>query len=112
MGPDPAALGRAQELPERYELLQNPIGTALFEHYEPYREALEAGAINHPPVKITSASEVWDHVMPVHVVVEPHRRHLRIEIGFSTEWDIEHTVAAVLVDWRLIELNGSVLPRA
>jgi hypothetical protein len=41
MGPDAAALGLAQELPARYEPLQGAIGIALFEHYEPYRDALD-----------------------------------------------------------------------
>jgi hypothetical protein len=44
----------------------------------------------------------------VHVVIGPLFGPLSIEIGYKTRWDIEHTLGAILVDWRLIELNGSV----
>src|SRR5262249_15555027 len=43
--PDSAALAQARELPARYPALQGAIGPALFDHYAPYREAIDAGEI-------------------------------------------------------------------
>jgi hypothetical protein len=94
--------------------LQAEIGRALFEHYQPYWQAFETGEINGRVVRLTDAAEVWPHVTPVHVIVgrvsvyDRLSDHLSIEIGYSTQWDIEHTVGAILADWRLVELNGSV----
>jgi hypothetical protein len=78
------------------------------EHYQPYWQAFEAGKISWPIVRLTDATEVWPHVTPVHVIAAPVCGRLSVEIGYSTEWDIEHAVGAVLAGWHLVELNGSV----
>jgi hypothetical protein len=109
-GTDGIALALAHELPSRYATLQPEIGRALFEHYQPYWQAFEAGKINGRIVQLTDAAEVWPHVTPVHVIVGPVSvfDRLSIEIGYSTQWDIEHTVGAIVADWHLVELNGSL----
>jgi len=106
--PDSAALVLARELPARYPTLQGEIGTALFEHYAPYREAMDAGELDEQSVRVASGAEVWPHVTPVHVIVAPLDGRLTIEIGYAAAWDIEHTLGAHLADWRLLRLNGSV----
>jgi hypothetical protein len=108
-GPDGAALAQARELPARYLTLQSAIGAALFEHYGPYREAVDAGEIDEDAVQLASSDDVWAHVKPVHIIIAPLDGRLTVEIGYATEWDIEHTLGARLVDWQLAELNGSVL---
>jgi Domain of unknown function (DUF6985) len=115
--PNAAALAQARELSARYPALQGTIGAALFEHYEPYQQAFEWGELDYEVVRLTSGAEVWPYVKAVHVmiaplvVVVPPSRRLTVEIAYRTAWDIEHTVGAQLVDWRLLELNGSVLSR-
>lgn len=106
--PDAAALALGREFPPRYPALQDAIGTALFEHYEPYRDALDDGQTSYPFPRIAGAAEVWPHVTPVQVIIAPLGGRLSVEIGYATLWDIEHTLGAVVVDWRLIELNGSI----
>ena len=59
-----------------------------------------------PP--IADSVEAWSHVKPAHVLIETLNGDWRVEIAFTTDWDVEHTVAAIYTDWRLIELNGSV----
>jgi len=98
-----AALALARELPARYPTLQGVIGAALFEHYEPYED------FNERVPHIADAAEVWPHVTPVQIVVGPlDGRRLSIEIGYTTLWDVEHTLGATVVDWRLVEFSGSI----
>src|SRR5437870_3512133 len=41
--PDPIALGLAKELSDRFKSLVPTIQTGMFEHYAPYKEAIDAG---------------------------------------------------------------------
>jgi hypothetical protein len=106
--PDAAALAVARELAARYAGLQGAIATALVEHYEPYRDAGDEDQTSDRLPRIAQAAEVWPHVTPVQVIVAPLAGRLRVEIGYATEWDEEHTLGAIVVDWRLVELNGSI----
>lgn len=107
--PHPDALRLLRELQERFPSLVPRIGHGLFEHYLPYREAMEAGIeMSNPFPQIANAIEVWPHVKPTYVLVEPLNGQWRVEIAFTTDWDIEHTVAAIFSDWQFVELNGSV----
>jgi hypothetical protein len=107
--PDPIALRLAKQLPDLFESLMPKIQTALFEHYTPYKQAVDAGEYPGSPCpNIVSPEVVWPHVTPAHVLSEPLRGVPTVEIAFRVAWDEEHTVAAMFQDWRLIELNGSV----
>lgn len=103
------ALQLSRELLERFPSLVSQIEHGLFEHYQPYEEAVEAGIeASNPFPQIADTVEVWSHVKPAHVLIEPINGQWRVEIAFTSDWDIEHTVAAIYSDWQLIELNGSV----
>lgn len=107
--PDPIALRLAKELPDRFKSLMPEIQTGLFEHYAPYKEAVDAGEETHSPCpSVASPEAVWLHVTPAHVLVEPLNGKLMVEIAFTVAWDEEHTVGARFQDWDFIELNGSV----
>jgi hypothetical protein len=107
--PDPFALNLAKELPDRVQALLLAIENWLFQHYTPYREAVQSGqwpGSSFP--EIASAEAVWPHLAPAHVLIEPRQGAYWVEIAFKTDWDIEHTVAAIFRNWELVELNGSV----
>jgi hypothetical protein len=107
--PDPIALGLAKELPDRFKSLMSKIQAGLFEHYAPYKEAVDAGEETGSPCpSIASPGAVWPHVTPAHVLVEPLEGIPTVEIAFRVAWDKEHTVGARFRDWQFIELNGSV----
>lgn len=109
--PDQIALILAKKLTERFPYLTPEIQGGLFEHYSPYREAVDAGEYTGSPCpNVSSPADVWPHVKPVHVLIEPQRGVWGIEIAFRAAWDIEHTVAARFQDWKFVELNGSVRP--
>ena len=98
-----------RELEGRFGSRVPTIEHGLFEHYLPYKEAVEAGIeMSSPFPQIANSTEVWTHVKPAHVLIEPLNGQWRVEIAFTTDWDIEHTVAAIYSDWQFIELSGSV----
>ena len=110
-GPDTASLALARELPGRYPSSRREIGNALFEHYAPYAEAHaqgETSELEAPFPPITRAEEVWSHVDPAHVLIEPLEGTPTVEVAYRVGWDAEHTVAARLQGWRFVELCGSV----
>jgi hypothetical protein len=99
--PHAQALALARELPTQFTSWRTPIENALFEHYEPYAEALP---------RIESPSQVWPHVSLVFVSVTPLDGVLTTEFGYTTRWDEEHTLGARFQSGKLLELCGSVLP--
>ena len=109
--PDVMALALARELPVRYLALQDLIGPALFEHYEPYADTSDDGDFAEQPPRIPDAAGVWPQVTPLQVTIAPLAGRLSIEIAYTTRWDVEHTLGAIIADWRLIDLNGSILLR-
>jgi hypothetical protein len=107
--PDPLALALAKELPDRFKSMMPKIQTGLFEHYAPYKEAVDAGQETGSPCpKVESPDTVWPYVTPAHVLVEPLQGVPTVEIAFRVAWDVEHTVGARFQNWQFIELNGSV----
>lgn len=107
--PDLVGLALAKELPQRFTSLMSAIQSALFEHYTPYREAIDEGRETGSPCPLLVNPEaVWPHVSPAHILVEPGGRVATIEIAFRVAWDIEHTVGTRFQEWQFIELNGSV----
>ena len=107
--PDLITLCLAKELPNRFKSLMPKIQIGLFEHYVPYKEAVDAGEETGSPCpSVLSPEAVWPHTTPVHVLVELSESVPTIEIGFKVAWDVEHTVGARYQNWQFIELNGSV----
>jgi hypothetical protein len=107
--PAPIALGLAKELPGRFKSLMPKIQAGLFEHYAPYKEAVDAGEETGSPCPgVANPEAVWPYVTPAHVLVEPLEGVPTVEIAFRVSWDKEHTVGARFQAWQFIELNGSV----
>ena len=110
--PDPEALQLAIELPVQYVGLVEPIRAALFEHYEPYREAFELGDLPVDEIPMLEGSdEVWPHVALEGVAIVAMEDGLMAEVRYETAWDIEHRVGARIYRrkgaWVLDELCGS-----
>ncbi|MFN0058062.1 MAG: DUF6985 domain-containing protein [Planctomycetota bacterium] len=110
--PDPRALSLARDLPQISVRLRPAIAEALFEHYQPYAEAV-ADAEAAPPAAglppIASPADVWPHVTPLYAAVIRRDGALIAELGYRVAWDEEHTLGARLRDGELLELCGSVL---
>jgi hypothetical protein len=111
--PDERSLLLARELPRHYPGLRAEIARRLFEHYEPYREAIASGeqvAGAAPPPEIQAPGEVWPHTQLERVLIEPLGGLPTVEIAYRVAWDEEHTVGAWIRNWRVFELCGSVGP--
>lgn len=108
-GPNGVAAEIASELPSRLPALAPAVAQALWEHLEPYQEQVGAGEwLGESLPTIGSAPEVWPHVKLDYVLVEPLSRAITVEMVFSAAWDDEHALGARFVDWKLLELCGSV----
>jgi uncharacterized protein DUF6985 len=109
--PDARALAAAREVAQAFASWRPAIEQALFEHYEPYAEAVSVGALPSEAIPpIAAPSDVWSHVWLVFVSVSPLSGLLTTELGYTTAWDEEHTLGARFQSGKYIELCGSVLP--
>ena len=110
--PDAQALAAAREVAQAFASWRPAIEQALFEHYEPYAEAVTAGELSSPAEalpRIAAPGAVWSHVSLVFVSVTPLSGLLTTELGYTTAWDDEHTLGARFQSGKFIELCGSVL---
>ncbi|SRR6266480_1872304 len=110
--PDEASLALARTLPEKYADLCKEIQTHLFQHYEPYKEAVDAGELEGAQsfAMVQGPGDVWPYTQLERVLIEPMNSVHTVEIAYRVAWDEEHTVGAWIRDWHVIELCGSVGP--
>jgi hypothetical protein len=111
--PNAQALTAAGELAQKYKSWRPVIAQALFEHYEPYAEAVTTGDLPSPSeavAHLAAPDDVWSHVSLVFVSVTPLSGLPTTELGYTTAWDEEHTLGARFRSGEFIELCGSVLP--
>ena len=116
--PSPVTLAAAKELPNRLPSLVPDISRGLFEHLEPYLDALNtepdfAERLESPDdlqriLAISSAEQAWSSARLIGVEVVLEKSKTRVLIKMATPWDIEHTLGAYFDDWVFQELNGSV----
>ena len=109
--PDAEALNAARTMRQDFPDWRPAIAQALFEHYQPYGEAIAAGeeAAPDPPLDLQGPSDVWAHTTIDYIQVAPLEGLLTVEFGLRVAWDEEHTLGACLRGGTLVGLNGSVL---
>lgn len=110
-GPEPTVLAEARDLRQHLHDWRTAIAQALFHHYEPYAEAVDAGAMpeSEPLPRIASLADIAAHVQLEYIHIAPDRAGVVTELGYSTAWDVEHTVGLRFRDGHLLELCGSTL---
>jgi hypothetical protein len=111
--PDSQAVAMARELRALFPSWRTTIEKALFEHYEPYADALAADELPPPSEvfpSIASPNQVWPHVSLAFVSVTTMDGVLTTEFGYTTDWDEEHVLGARFQSGNFLELCGSVLP--
>jgi hypothetical protein len=109
--PDASILLLARELPSRYVSFIHQIETALYDDFLPYAQANargELGELEEPLPEIADAKQIWPHVHPLHVSIEPMQGVPTVEVAYRVGWDEEHTLGARLQNWSFLELCGSV----
>ena len=87
------------------------MSSYLFEHYEPYAEALASGELKRrgdPLPTIARPSDVWPLISWVEASIIPIRGELAVEFNVFVPWDEEHTLGLLFLDGKLVDLCGSV----
>ncbi len=89
------------------------VSCALFEHYEPYAEAVAEGELtpSSPLPANRTPSETWEYVEVESASVTPLGRKLCAEVALRCAWDEEHTLGARFISGAFAELNGSIRPQ-
>src|SRR5262245_10611627 len=111
--PHAQALAAAREVAQAFASWRPAIEQALFEHYEPYAEAVTAREFPSPSEtspRIAAPGDVWPHVSLVFVSVTPLSGLFTTALRYTTAWDDGHTIGARFQSGKFIELCGSVLP--
>ena len=111
--PDESSLMAARSFSSALAALRPQIETALFEHYQPYAEAVTSG--DFPPhaegiCEVDVPGDVWRHVVNKFVSIEPMSGALVTELGMAVAWDEEHILGARFDQGKFIELCGSTIP--
>jgi hypothetical protein len=110
-GPDAEALSMGKELVGQLPAWQEDIEKALFEHYEPYAEALASGELKHrgdPLPTITSPSDIWPLISWVEASILPVGGELATQLHVTVPWDEEHTLGLLFSQGKLSAFCGSV----
>jgi hypothetical protein len=112
-GPDRNALQAARDLPSQWSAWRAAIEAALFEHYGPYAQAVQAGdlapAAGDAWPRLATAAQVGPHATLVFVSAAPLDGMLTTELGYTVAWDEEHTLGIRFREGRFMALCGSVL---
>lgn len=101
----------AKDLAARLPSWQADIEKALFEHYEPYAEALASGELKHrgdPLPAISRPSDVWPLISWVDALIIPIGGKLATELDVTVPWDQEHTLGLFFERGEFLGLCGSV----
>lgn len=109
---EPARSIVVDDLPRHWPALQSAIANALFEHYEPYRDAaaeIDLDDVGDAVPSIASAAEVWRFVRQPLVRVADAGDGFDVRFAFDVAWDLEHTVGIFVHDWSVYDVSGSVL---
>jgi hypothetical protein len=110
--PDKTALEAAREVLAQLSHWRPAIERALFDHYQPYAEAVAEGDIEASASvpQIDVASEVWPHVSLTFIAVAPLGAILTTELGYAVAWDEEHVLGVRFQSNTFVELCGSTVP--
>ena len=112
-GPDANALAEAHQFVSLFPEWQPIIEQALFEHFEPYFEAIAAGEYlvsNENLRNIKSPKDVLSRAKLQFVVIGPMGGTMTTELGYETEWDEEHLLGIRFQAGKFFELCGSTVP--
>lgn len=110
-GPDTSALAEAHQVVSLFPEWQPIIEQALFEHFEPYFEAIAAGEYPVSNLQnINSPKDVLTRAKLQFVAIGPIGGTMTTELGYEAEWDEEHLLGVRFQAGKFVELCGSTVP--
>lgn len=111
-GPDPEALKHAANLERDLQSVELQLKQALFEHYEPYAEAVQEGDLKVEDgafLRVNNGAEALGLAEVEAVLVVELDGALATEVCYRVPWDQEHTLGARFRGAQWVELCGSTL---
>lgn len=111
-GPDHEALKLAVNLGRDLQSVEPQLKQALFEHYEPYAEAVREGESKvhlDPFPSVNNGAEALGLAEVEAVVMVELDGTLATEVCYRVPWDEEHTLGARFRGPHWVELCGSTL---
>jgi hypothetical protein len=111
VAPASAALAELRWLVPAFAGLEKTVAQALYEHYEPYCDALAAGELQlaESLPLLHTAAQALSFSSLSHVLIEPLGGQWTTELAYETRWDEEHTLGARFRNGQWLELCGSTL---
>lgn len=111
-GPIHEALKQAVNLDRDLQSVEPQLTQALFEHYEPYAEAVREGNSKvelNPLPRVNNGAEALGFAEIEAVVMVELDGTLATEVCYRVPWDEEHTLGARFCGPHWVELCGSTL---
>jgi hypothetical protein len=111
-GPDQQALKHAVNLERDFQIVAPQLKQALFEHYEPYAEAVRVGQLEVDDVafpQVRNGAEALGLAEVEAFLVVELDGTLATEVCYRVPWDEEHTLGAKFRGHDWVELCGSTL---
>lgn len=111
-GPDPQAVQHAVRMLADYASIQDQLKHALYEHYEPYAEAVREGHLRLREgefTEVTGPEHALRLAEPEAVAIVNLDGKLATEICYRVPWDEEHILGARFRGQQWVELCGSTL---
>lgn len=111
-GPDHEALKHAVSLGRDLQSVEPQLKQALFEHYEPYAEAVREGGLKAEVdalPRVNNSAEALGLAEVEAVLVVELDGALATEVCYRVPWDEEHTLGARFRGPHWVELCGSTL---
>lgn len=111
-GPDQQALQHAMNLPADFLCIEPQLKQALYDHYEPYAEAVQEGHLrvqDGVSPKLSGVAEAFALAEPEAVLIVELDGELATEVCYRVPWDEEHTLGARFRGRNWVELCGSTL---
>lgn len=109
-GPDPAALNLAINLNQDLQSVEPHLKQALFEHYEPYAEAVQQGnlEVEHGAFpRVNTGTDALGLAEIEAILIVELDGALATEVCYRVPWDEEHTLGARFRGSHWVELCGS-----
>lgn len=110
--PDEGAIAHAVGVPRALDEIRPQLERALFEHYEPYAEAVSEGHLTPKSgrfAEIASPAQAFAQAQPEAVAIVLLDGEIAAEVCYNVPWDEEHIVGARFRGSQWIELCGSTL---
>lgn len=111
-GPDQQALKHAVNLERDLQIVAPQLKKALFEHYEPYAEAVREGELKVDDVafpQVRNGDEALGLAEVEAFLIVELDGTLATEVCYRVPWDEEHTLGARFRGHDWVELCGSTL---